>query len=192
MPTREQEREELGRLTGGLDALEDEGTRRRRFDPVAVLAPLGVVLALVLVWQVACWARLRPSYILPTPLTVGHNLWDLMAGGTAWSAIWVSVHRGIIGFLIAIAIGTVLGALISQVGWLRRGFRPLLSAMQSLPSVAWVPFAIVIFQGRASVIYAVVLLGSVPSIANGLIGGVDRHPHCCARPERSWAQADSS
>lgn len=184
MPTREQSQSEqarkdhdLAQLAGGLDALDaaPDG-RRRRFDITGVLAPVAVVVALILLWQVACWAHLRPTYIVPTPSSVASNLWGLITHGTAWEAIWVSVHRGLIGFLASIVIGTVLGALVSQVALLRKGFRPLLSAMQSLPSVAWVPFALVIFQGGPALIYAVVLLGSVPSIANGLIGGVDQTP----------------
>lgn len=177
MPTREKTPEgDLAELAGGLDALDTAPRSRRRLDLMGVLAPLAVVATLILVWQIVCWAHLKPTYIVPTPSSVGSNLWTLVSRGTAWDAIWVSLHRGLIGFLASIVIGTGMGAVISQVSWLRKGFRPLLSAMQSLPSVAWVPFALVVFQGGPALIYAVVLLGSVPSIANGLIGGVDQTP----------------
>lgn len=178
MPTRDRvDPSKLTELAGGLDALEVPLTvKGRRFDAVAFIAPLAVVVGLILVWQMACWAQLKPTYIVPTPAMVASNLWDLVGGGTAWSAVWVSVHRGLLGYVAAAFIGTMLGALISQYSWLRKGFRPLLSAMQSLPSVAWVPFALVIFQGGPALIYAVVLLGSVPSIANGLMGGFDQTP----------------
>lgn len=178
MPTREQDAAaDLAQLAGGLDALEASPTLgRRRIDLTAVLAPVAVVAGLILGWQVVCWSHLRPTYIVPTPSMVGSTLWALISGGSAGSAIWVSVHRGLLGFLAAIVIGTALGGLISQYTLLRKGFRPLLSAMQSLPSVAWVPFALVVFQGGPALIYAVVLLGSVPSIANGLLGGFDQTP----------------
>lgn len=178
MPTRERtDPAALAELAGGLDALEEAPLGAgRRIDIGAVLAPLAVVAGLVLIWQVVCWAHVKPTYIVPTPSMVGSNLWGLATGGTAWSAIWVSVHRGLLGYLAAIVLGTGLGAVVSQYSWLRKGFRPLLSAMQSLPSVAWVPFALVIFQGGPALIYAVVLLGSVPSIANGLMGGFDQTP----------------
>ncbi len=178
MPTRERsDPSKLTELAGGLDALEAPvRVSRRRPDAVAVLAPLAVVAGLLLIWQIVCSLHLKPAYIVPTPALVAADLWGLMDGGTAWSAVWVSVHRALFGYLAAVAIGTTLGALTSQYAWLRKGFRPLLSAMQSLPSVAWVPFALVIFQGGPALIYAVVLLGSVPSIANGLLGGFDQTP----------------
>ncbi|MCE1180121.1 MAG: ABC transporter permease subunit [Micrococcales bacterium] len=48
--------------------------------------------------------------------------------------------------------------------------------MQALPSVAWVPAAIVWFQLSSATIYAVILLGAVPSVAMGLISGIDQTP----------------
>ncbi len=178
MPTVERvDPSKLTELAGGLHALEaPAATTRRRPDAVALLAPLAVVAGLILFWQVVCWMQFKPTYIVPTPAMVALNMWGLVGGGTAWSAIWVSVHRGLLGYVVSVVIGTILGALISQYTWLRKGFRPLLSAMQSLPSVAWVPFALVIFQGGPALIDAVVLLGSVPSIANGLMGGFDQTP----------------
>jgi NitT/TauT family transport system permease protein len=58
----------------------------------------------------------------------------------------------------------------------RAAIGPLLGGLQSLPSVAWVPAAIIWFGLNDSAIYFVVLLGSVPSIANGLISGIDQVP----------------
>ena len=48
--------------------------------------------------------------------------------------------------------------------------------LQTLPSVAWVPAAIIWFGLTDAAIYAVVLLGAVPSIANGLLAGIDQVP----------------
>ena len=51
-----------------------------------------------------------------------------------------------------------------------------MSGLQSLPSVAWVPAAILWFGLNDATIYWVVLLGAVPSIANGLVSGLDQVP----------------
>ena len=60
--------------------------------------------------------------------------------------------------------------------WLRAAIGPIVSGLQSLPSVAWVPAAIIWFGLSNAAIYAVVLLGAVPSIANGLLGGMKQVP----------------
>jgi NitT/TauT family transport system permease protein len=88
----------------------------------------------------------------------------------------VSLSRGGLGFLAALAIGTPLGLLIARVHAVRRGIGPLVSGLQSLPSVAWVPAAIIFFGIGNAAIYAVVLLGAVPSIANGMVSGIDQVP----------------
>ncbi|WP_446665528.1 ABC transporter permease [Flexivirga sp. B27] len=178
MPVREEDRatQEFARISDGLDALEDHRPERRRVDLVAVVAPLVVVGAFIAIWQ-AVWAlAIKPEYVIPSPATVGHQLWGMITDGSAWSATWTSLRRGAGGFLLALLIGTVLGLLVSQISFLRKGFRPILSALQSMPSVAWVPFAILLVGLKPSALYFVILLGAVPSIANGLIGGLDQTP----------------
>lgn len=60
--------------------------------------------------------------------------------------------------------------------FVRAAIGPFVSGLQSLPSVAWVPAAIILFSLSDAAIYAVVLLGAVPSIANGLLSGFDQVP----------------
>lgn len=178
MPVRDQERapNDFARLTDGLDALEDQRPPRRRVDPVGIIAPIVVVVALIALWQAVWASAIEPEFVIPSPSTVGHQLWRMVTDGTAWSATWTSVRRGLLGFALALVIGTVLGLLISQVAFLRKGFRPILSALQSMPSVAWVPFAVLLLGLTPAALYVVILLGAVPSIANGLMGGLDQTP----------------
>lgn len=178
MPVREEDRakEDFARISDGLDALEANRPERRRIDVVAIIAPLVVVGVFIAIWQ-AVWAlAIKPEYVIPSPSTVWHALWGMVTDGTAWDATWTSLRRGVAGFLLALVIGTVLGLLISQITFLRKGFRPILSALQSMPSVAWVPFAVLLVGLNPSAMYFVMLLGAVPSIANGLIGGLDQTP----------------
>ena len=73
-------------------------------------------------------------------------------------------------------IATPLGLLVAKVPVVRAAIGPLLAGMQSLPSVAWVPAAVLWFGLTDATIYSVVLLGAVPSIANGLVAGIDQVP----------------
>jgi NitT/TauT family transport system permease protein len=96
--------------------------------------------------------------------------------GMVWPAVQNSITRGFIGFALSVAIATPLGILISQVKFARLTLRPVLSGLQQLPSVAWVPAAIIWFGLSPSTIYCVVILGATPSIANGLAAGIDQIP----------------
>ena len=73
-------------------------------------------------------------------------------------------------------IATPMGLLLAQVAPLRRAFGPLISGLQVLPSVAWVPAAIIWFGLTDATVYFVVFMGAIPSIINGLISGVDQIP----------------
>jgi NitT/TauT family transport system permease protein len=57
----------------------------------------------------------------------------------------------------------------------------LVTGLQSLPSVSWVPMAVLWFGLTNKAIYAVVLLGAVPSICNGLLAGMDQVPPLLTR-----------
>ena len=91
----------------------------------------------------------------------------------------------LLGFLASVVIGTPLGLLVARVKPVRAAIGPILSGLQSLPSVAWVPAAIIWFGLNDATIYAVVLLGAVPSIANGLVSGIDQVPPLFLRVGRT-------
>jgi NitT/TauT family transport system permease protein len=164
----------------GLDALEAPALPSRpRPGAVfvrSVLPPLVAVAAFIVLWQLAYSSELKPSYALPSPLDVLHTFGQTVGVGRAWDAISISVTRGAAGFLASLAVGTVLGLAMWRSRWLRAALGPFVSGLQSLPSVAWVPAAIIWFGLSDAAIYAVVLLGAVPSIANGLLAGFDQVP----------------
>jgi NitT/TauT family transport system permease protein len=128
------------------------------------------------VWQALWSAALWPEYQLPSPAAVGNVIWGLVHTGQVVDILWTSVYRAVLGFLAAVVIATPLGLLVAKVRPVRAAIGPLLSGLQSLPSVAWVPAAILWFGLYDPAMYFVVLLGSVPSIANGLVSGIDQIP----------------
>ena len=171
--------DELACLEAGLDALEVHDEPRPpwwRKTLSTAWPPLVAVALLLLGWELAYRAELKPTYALPSPADVGLVLLGQLRDGTLTEAVQTSVTRGALGFLIALAIGTPLGLLVGRVRAVRRGIGPILSGLQSLPSIAWVPAAIIFFGLGEAAIYAVVLLGAVPSIANGMVSGIDQVP----------------
>jgi NitT/TauT family transport system permease protein len=172
--------EDLSRVEAGLDALDTptvrgEGPRWRRIAR-AVLPPLVALLLMIGIWQALWAAAFWPEFQLPAPLAVWSTFEELVQSGQIVDVLWTSIHRAVLGFLAGLVIATPLGLLVAKVRVVRAAIGPLLSGLQSLPSVAWVPAAILWFGLNDASIYFVVLLGSVPSIANGLVAGIDQIP----------------
>ena len=168
-------------VEAGLDALDTAPTLPPR--PGAgqrfvrtVLPPVVFLAALVGIWQLAYVAEVKPSYALPSPADVFDVFWSSLTDGSAFEAVWTSLRRGGVGFAMSLVIGTALGLAMWWSRWLRAAVGPIVSGLQSLPSVAWVPAAIIWFGLSNAAIYTVVLLGAVPSIANGLLGGLKQVP----------------
>jgi NitT/TauT family transport system permease protein len=180
-PAEESANAEERSVVAGLDALETTaqlpagpGPGRRFLR--SVFPPLVFLAVLVGVWQLAFLAEIKPPYALPSPAHVWEVFTATVQDGRAAEAIWTSLSRGGIGFLMSLVIGTVLGLTMWWSRWLRAAIGPIVSGLQSLPSVAWVPAAIIWFGLSDAAIYTVVLLGAVPSIANGLLTGMKQVP----------------
>ncbi|MET9544550.1 ABC transporter permease [Streptomyces sp. NPDC006627] len=182
--------QDLAGLEAGLDALETiAGPTRapvRQVLTQKVLPPLTAVLLVLVVWQVLVSFKVvdDPSK-LPSPSAVWDEVRTAWLQGTLLDYIWTSVSRGLLGFLLALAIGTPLGLIVARVRFIRAAIGPILSGLQSLPSVAWVPPAVLWLGLNNQMMYAVILLGAVPSIANGLVSGVDQVPPLFLRAGRT-------
>lgn len=136
---------------------------------------LAVLIALAL-WQLLVILEVRPSYVLPGPLTVFERLGELMTESSFWIGVATTMTRAVVGFALALVIGTVLGAVVARSAIARAAIGSLLSGLQTMPSIAWFPLAILFFGLSEQAILFVILLGAVPSIANGLISGIDDVP----------------
>ncbi|MDH3038025.1 ABC transporter permease [Streptomyces sp. TRM75561] len=182
------DRDDLAGLEAGLDALDATQTVRTPIGRTLlrkVLPPVTAVALVLVVWQVLVWAEVAPPYKLASPSDVWGEVRAAWLQGTLLDHIWTSVSRGLLGFLLALAIGTPLGLLVARVSFVRAAVGPILSGLQSLPSVAWVPPAVIWLGLNDSMMFAVILLGAVPSIANGLVAGVDQIPPLFLRAGRT-------
>ena len=120
--------------------------------------------------------RLEEGASSPGPGATLSNLWDQLQTGLLWHAIATTAERAVIGFGLAVLIGAVIGALVSRIRPLRAAVGSLITGLQTMPSIAWFPFAIILFGISTTAILFVIILGAAPSIANGLIAGVDYTP----------------
>jgi NitT/TauT family transport system permease protein len=133
---------------------------------------MAVVLAVV-VWQVVVWAGWRPASVLPGPWPVLQELLDDAGNIDFYAGVGITLRRAVLGYAIAVVIGTAIGILVVRVAILRNAVGSAILGLQSMPSIAWFPLALLLFQRSEAAIFAVVLLGAGPSIASGLLSGVD-------------------
>jgi NitT/TauT family transport system permease protein len=169
----------------GLDALElapktDKGTLGKRVWRSAWPKLLAIAIVL-LVWQIVVWSQWKPEYVLPGPGTVFSDLGSVITTADFWSGVRLTLTRAITGFALAVAIGTLLGAAVSRFAPLRAAIGSLITGLQTMPSIMWFPLAILLFQISESAILFVVVIGAAPSVANGLISGVDYVPRTWLR-----------
>ncbi len=164
----------LDRELSGLDHLETElpsGPGRAARIWAAAWPKLSAIVIALVVWQLVVWSGWKPDYILPGPVPVFEALFGDL--GTYMSAAGTTLLRGFRGFAFALVIGTIVGALVARNRVLRSAIGSMITGLQTMPSVAWFPLAIVLFKVSENAIFFVVVLGAAPSIANGLISGID-------------------
>jgi NitT/TauT family transport system permease protein len=182
------ERAESETITG-LDALEvaerqkAPGRGRKLW---AGTWPKLVAIALVLLgWQIVVWTGWKPEYALPPPLDVLTDLKDYVTSGALVDGLTVTLRRAVLGFGAALTVGLVLGLAVARVPVLRAAIGSMITALQTMPSIAWFPLAILLFQLSEQAIFFVVVLGAAPSIANGVVHGVDYVPPLLLRAGRN-------
>jgi NitT/TauT family transport system substrate-binding protein len=128
---------------------------------VRVLFPLGAVA----LWHAVAALGVVPAYLLPTPLTVVQSGWHLATSGALAASIGSSMSRMLIGYGISAALGLVIGVLIAQSWLAKHTLGALALAIQSLPSICWLPFALLWVGLNEKAILAVIILGALFSIA---------------------------
>jgi len=169
--------DDLASLEAGLDALDAAaGERRWTLRRLAnVVSGVALTVAIVLgIWQLI--SLFYDDLRFPSPLEAYREFFASYAWVDIAHIIFTSVRHAFIGFALSVIVATPLGLLVWSVGFIRRYFSPILSGLQSLPSVAWVPPAVIWFGLSEKTLYFVVLMGAIPSIANGLMSGLDNIP----------------
>ncbi len=165
----------------GLDALDVAPPAPRGAGEIArrgwsALWPKIAAIAIVyVIWELIHLSGWK-KFVLPGPGVTLSNLWDQAHTGLLWHAIGTTLERAVLGYAVALLIGIVAGSLVSRIPPLRAAFGSLITGLQTMPSLAWLPFAIILFGLTTQAIVFVIVMAAAPSIANGLIAGVDYTP----------------
>lgn len=112
------------------------------------------------------------SYMFPSPVDVFNTLVSLVEDNTLFIGIAVSLRRLAIGYIISLVIGVALGLLIVRYKYLDENFSSLILGLQTLPSICWLPFAILWYGINEKSIIFVIAIGSIFAISIATESGI--------------------
>ncbi len=120
--------------------------------------------ALILIWALVCYLKIYPDYLLPSPFKVIETINFGFSDGDYLLALSNSFRRVLIGYFLAVVLGLIVGLGISRFKYLSDSIGACLTALQSIPSVAWVPLALLWFGiSEAAVLFIVILEAFIPA-----------------------------
>jgi NitT/TauT family transport system permease protein len=134
---------------------------------------LSVLVLLLAVWEGLTRLGLWSPHLFPGPVTVAKSLYGLAADGRLGAAVLRSMGRLGRAYLMSVAIGVPLGLATARLSFFRNGVKPIVMGLQALPSICWLPLALLWFGLNDAAILFVVVMGSVLAIAISTEDGVN-------------------
>src|SRR5713101_119886 len=145
-----------------------------------------VFYALLLsLWEILARSGIWPSYLFPGPLDVLSSLITGFHQGSFLTATLVSLQRLAIGYGISLVVGMVLGLLIGRIQAVEETVGSLVLGLQALPSVCWLPLAILWLGLSEQAIIFVVVMGALFSITLGVDAGIKNTPSIYLKAARN-------
>lgn len=141
--------------------------------------------ALVGLWQALFSAGIWSPVLLPGPLMVGGYLWHALASGELLEAAWITLKRLLMGYAIGCVLGLPLGLMTARSRILSNTVGVLALGLQTLPSVCWVPLALLWFGQSEGAMLFVVVMGTLWSVLIAVDNGVRNLPPIYVRAART-------
>jgi NitT/TauT family transport system permease protein/taurine transport system permease protein len=137
----------------------------------AVLLFTGPLIVAIFLWQVMVWWGQWPVYLLPGPVVVANTFWSLLAEGTLLNHLGSSTMRLLLGSVVGVALAIPMGFLIATWRPAAVFFSPIITVLQPIPGIAWIPLAILWFGlGPAAVGFIIFLSVFFPVALNTITG----------------------
>jgi NitT/TauT family transport system permease protein len=134
---------------------------------------LGVLLLLLLAWEALARSGLWSPSLFPSPVRVGETFWAMLKDGRLVRAALRSLGRLGRGYALSVAIGIPLGVAMARLSFFRHAVKPVVMGLQALPSICWLPLALLWFGLTDTAILFVVVMGSVLSVAIATEDGIN-------------------
>jgi len=137
---------------------------------IGILKKILFYILLILIWEGIYKLgvdilKIWKPYIFPSPIDVFKTLVGLIKDNTIGVAIIASLKRIVVGYSISVIIGVTLGLTIAKFKYLEDNLGPLILGLQTLPSICWLPFAILWYGLSESSIIFVIAIGSTFAVA---------------------------
>ncbi|HET9010006.1 MAG TPA: ABC transporter permease [Nitrosarchaeum sp.] len=143
-----------------------------------LIKQIAFYVILVVIWQIVSMTNIWPNNLFPSPYEVAEDLVYTASDGSLFFGIGTSILRLIIGLAIAIVGGMLLGIFMARVEIVNQTIGSLVLGLQSIPSVAWVPLAILWFGLTDGGIIFVTAIGSMFAVTIATYTGVKNiNPH---------------
>ena len=127
-------------------------------------------------WALVARLHVWPPYLFPPPWGVGQALWAGFADHSFWIAIAVTMKRMLVGYSLSVVLGIAFGMGVGSSKLVEEVFGGLLVSLQSLPSICWIPLAVLWFGLTEKAILFVVLMGSLLSVTIAMEDGRKQMP----------------
>lgn len=142
-------------------------------------------IALIGIWELLYLCGIWPEYVLPSPVSVYKTLIRGFQNQTFLVGIAISMKRIAIGYGISIIIGVFLGLLLGRVRMFEETLGSLISGLQTLPTICWLPLALLWFGLNDRAIIFLVIMGAVLSITIATDTGVKSVPSLYIRAAKT-------
>lgn len=142
-------------------------------------------VGMIALWQLATMTGRWSPVLLPPPLAVAEYLYDAASDGTLAASALVTIKRLLLGYVIGVALGLPLGLITSTSTIFRDTIGALALGLQTLPSVCWIPLALIWFGQTESAMLFVVIMGTIGSVIIATETGARSIPPIYARAART-------
>lgn len=132
---------------------------------------------LVLIWAAVYEINVNvlevwEPYSFPSPLDFFKTLFRLIGDNTIAIATVASLKRLFLGYLVSLGLGLVLGLIIVSNRYIDENMSSLILGLQTLPSICWLPFAILWYGINESAIIFLISIGSTFAISMALVDAI--------------------
>jgi sulfonate transport system permease protein len=123
--------------------------------------------------------------VFPSPTAIGASLWSGVVDGSIPRGILTSMRRLVVGYLLSLVGGVGLGLSLARSRVLRESIGTVVTGLQALPSICWLPLALLWFGLSETAILFVVVAGSLLAITVATEAGVSNVPPLYIRAART-------
>ena len=136
---------------------------------------------LIAAWEALARAGIWSPVLVPSPLSVAEYIVGAIRDGTLGHATFVTLRRLVAGYVLGIIFGLPLGLLTARFKFCEDTIGVIALGLQTLPSICWVPLALLWFGQTESAMLFVVIMGTLWSVVIATDNGLRNVPPIYAR-----------